>query len=1363
MTAVVVAEKPSVARDIAHVLGARTRREGYISGNGYIVTWAVGHLVTLPEPKDIHDHWRRWSRQDLPLIPDKWPLVVIEKTRSQYEIICRLLGKKGVKNVICATDAGREGELIFRYIYEKSGCRLPVQRLWISSLTEDAISRGFKNLKPGSAVKLLGDAAKARSRADWLVGMNLSRAYSLQHDDKYSVGRVQTPTLAMLAAREVEIRDFVPEDYWHVKGDFQKEVGAGKEGVLKDAMYFRPPHRRYKSLKAGDYRPHRFDSPEGEAAELVAGLADGKALVVHVSGKEVRQKAPLLYDLTELQRRCNRLYGLPAASTLAIAQSLYEKHKLISYPRTDSRYLTQSVAAQICEISGRVMGPYKEEGLYVDPSSKPLAARFIDDSKAKEHHALIPTGKAKGGSLTQDESRVYDLIVRRLLAAWQPDYVSAKSYVVLEVAHKKLKNPLFFSSGVQVLHWGYKEIERERKREEKRLSPLPSFLKEGEAAFVKKVAPQKKTTQPPPRMNDASLLTAMESAGRSLDDKELKGLMREQGLGTAATRAGIIDTLMQRGFINRENKAFYVTQKGLCLIDVVDPKVKTPEMTALWEARFRDIESGKLSLDDFMAQIASHVTELSSLALKGEIVKNKAAPGAPSGAAAAVAAAAAPRAKTPAQGAAAAAPMAAAPRARAGASKKLDLPKKGEKVDLDALLKSAFGFDRFRPHQKKVCEEVYEGMDLLLVMPTGAGKSLCYQLPGLARGGVTLVISPLIALIEDQVAKLRAGGHNAERIHSGLSRAQSMDICRSYVAGSLDFLFVAPERLGIPQFLDLLSNYKPSLIAIDEAHCISQWGHDFRPDYRLLSERLPRLRPAPIVALTATATPLVQKDIATELGLMDPSLHIRGFRRDNIAIETVEMPVNRRVDALMKILADPKRRPAIVYASSRALSEQVADALSEFGAKAYHAGLAGEERHRVQEDFLSGRIDIVAATVAFGMGVDKADIRTVVHVSLPSSVEGYYQEIGRAGRDGGPSRAVLFHSFADYRTQDWFLNRNYPEVDYLKGIIKQVPKGGIFKQALDAKGEPDVLENAIEKLWIHGGLKISPEEFITLGDKKWQAKYQTQREHREEQIQNMGRLAKTHDVCRMLMLVQYFGDENDSFKPCGSCDVCHPEGSFFRVAREPDDFEMVHMEYLISYLYEKGAGLSKGKVFKEVFEFRGVTKDTFEAWTAALVSAGFLALVESSFSKGGRTINYWKMVLAPGFSPVKIPWEKVRVPDFGKEVSSQKKRQGALGRGAKTKTKRRAAATASPAAPAAAAPYGADSELTEKIMGKLREWRLKEARKRKIPAFCILAERSMRQIAEERPQSETALGGIVGIGPTKIKKYASDILRILSL
>ena len=435
--------------------------------------------------------------------------------------------------------------------------------------------------------------------------------------------------------------------------------------------------------------------------------------------------------------------------------------------------------------------------------------------------------------------------------------------------------------------------------------------------------------------------------------------------------------------------------------------------------------------------------------------------------------------------------------------------------DLDELLKDVFHFDSFRPYQQKVCESVVNGKNLLLVMPTGSGKSLCYQLPGLARGGTTLVVSPLIALMEDQVAALKERGLAAERIHSGRTRLQSRQVSRSYLDGELDFLFIAPERLSVPGFPEMLAKRTPVLVAVDEAHCISQWGHDFRPDYRLLGERLPVLQPAPVIAMTATATPRVQEDIIMQLGIDDAEMHIHGFRRTNIAIEIIEIMPSDRTGKVREILADKDSLPAVIYSPTRQKTEDLADSLRDIvKVEPYHAGIEPETRDRVQAAFLSGELDVIVATIAFGMGIDKPDIRTVIHTAMPGTLEGYYQEIGRAGRDGKQSKAILLQSYGDRRVHIFFHEKSYPEETLLRKIFKALNKEKIpiekLRQSFDM--EEEEFDNSVEKLWIHGGAIVTSGDLIEKGHDRWYVSYRRQKEHRLAQLDEIG------PVCQILFM-----------------------------------------------------------------------------------------------------------------------------------------------------------------------------------------------------------------------------------------------------
>jgi ATP-dependent DNA helicase RecQ len=676
---------------------------------------------------------------------------------------------------------------------------------------------------------------------------------------------------------------------------------------------------------------------------------------------------------------------------------------------------------------------------------------------------------------------------------------------------------------------------------------------------------------------------------------------------------------------------------------------------------------------------------------------------------------------------------------------------------LRELLESVFGFAGFRANQEEVCRAASAGRDLLLVMPTGAGKSLCYQLPAVARGGTALVISPLISLMEDQATKLTAFGLRVGRIHSGLDRGAARRVCADYLSGNLQFLFIAPERLRVPGFPEMLAKQRLALIAIDEAHCISQWGHDFRPDYRMLGQYLPRLRgsenPAPVIALTATATPRVQADILTQLGMSDPLKFIHGFRRSNLAIEVVEVSIPARAGVICRLLANPARRPAIVYATSRKQAESLAAELSAtLPAAAYHAGLDTETRDRVQRAFQGGELEAVVATIAFGMGIDKANIRTVIHAGLPASLEGYYQEIGRAGRDGVESRTYLMHSYADQRTHGFFLNRDYPPVENLKKVfaaLRAEPLPIEEQRALSDLAEEE-FDKALEKLEIHGGARVDFGGAVSKGASGWQKTYTVQAQYRAEQFENVVRFADS-GTCRMSQLVRHFGDVKDAGHFCGICDVCDPAGAVLRCFRHATPAERIIVQAMVDEL-QQAAYIAAGTLQRKLEVVGKMSRDEFEALLGAMLCAGLIEIEEATFEKNGEVLHYRKVMLTDSgrnvsaTTPLQLLIADGIVEEFGSSAAPPRSAKPA------NSTARKPAATA--ALPPQATP------ASEALAAQLREWRTAEAKRLGVPAYIVLHNRALLAVALTRPLNPAQLLAIDGIGPAKAERFGEAILKL---
>ena len=596
----VLAEKPSVARDLARVLGCKKNGNGCISGDKYIVTWALGHLVTLADPEAYDDKYKTWKMEDLPMLPDRMKLVVIGQTSKQFRAVSALLQSNEVNKVVIATDAGREGELVARWIIIKSGCKKPLERLWISSQTDKAIREGFASLKPASQYDNLFKSAQSRAQADWLVGLNVTRALTCKHNAQLSAGRVQTPTLAMIVKREEEIQKFRPKDYFTVKADFGNFTALYKDSH-NQARFF-----------------------DAAAAQAITQAVKGQRGILSEVKKVYKFKAPpAAYDLTELQRDANRKYGYSAKQTLQYMQSLYETHKLLTYPRTDSRYITKDVVATLPErLKAIAVGPYREAANSV-LRTKPLRTTYIvNDAKVSDHHAIIPTEQYVDlNRLSNDERHIYDLVVRRFLAVLSAPYEYDEVQVKVTVGKYN-----FYAKGQSVKSAGWKAMydsvpgDDDDDTPDMKSQSLPA-LSQGASVTVKEARTVAGKTTPPSRYTEATLLTAMENPTGQVEDGSLRDALKTAGgLGTPATRADIIEKLFDSFYVERRGKEIHPTSKGRQLISIVPPELKSAELTAKWEQRLSLIAKGSANDRQFVDEMRKYATSLVSEVRAGTAV-----------------------------------------------------------------------------------------------------------------------------------------------------------------------------------------------------------------------------------------------------------------------------------------------------------------------------------------------------------------------------------------------------------------------------------------------------------------------------------------------------------------------------------------------------------------------------------------------------------------------------------------------------------------------------------------------------------------------------------------------------------------------
>ena len=595
----VLAEKPSVGRDIARVLNCTKQGNGYLEGKDYIVTWALGHLVTLADPEAYDVKYKSWNLEDLPMLPKQFKLVVIPKTSKQFKAVKEQMLRKDVSEIIIATDAGREGELVARWIIEKVGVKKPIKRLWISSVTDKAIQQGFKTLKDGRNYDNLYSSAIARSEADWIVGMNATRALTTKHNAQLSCGRVQTPTLAMIAKREEEIKQFKPKTYYGLTAISQGIKWTWQDGKSKDIKTFN----------------------EERIGQLFKSLQGQSAQIEKVAKTEKKVYAPGLYDLTELQRDANRMFGFSAKETLSIMQKLYEHHKVLTYPRTDSRYISTDIVETLPErLKAVAIGPYRAVANQLLKGKLVTNKSFVDDKKVSDHHAIIPTEQtALLTDLSDKERKIFDLVVKRFLAVLSKPFVYEQTTLTA-----KIGSETFVAKGKRVLSLGFKEIYSHQDEEADDHQNLP-LVEAGTILPILKIIQTSGRTQPPAYFNEATLLSAMENPARFMNGVSsdvVKTLNETGGLGTVATRADIIEKLFNSFMIEKKGQEIHLTSKGRQLLDLAPADLKSPELTGQWEQKLSDIASGKLKRQSFVNQMREYATTVVQ-EIKGSDAKYK--------------------------------------------------------------------------------------------------------------------------------------------------------------------------------------------------------------------------------------------------------------------------------------------------------------------------------------------------------------------------------------------------------------------------------------------------------------------------------------------------------------------------------------------------------------------------------------------------------------------------------------------------------------------------------------------------------------------------------------------------------------------
>ncbi len=1173
MKILVVAEKPSVAEHIAQVLGVSEAKPGYFSSDKYLISWALGHLVGLCEPGEIEPAWKPWQLSQLPMIPRRWPLKILPKKKSQYMVLQKLLDRNDLEYIVCATDAGREGELIFRYIYQHSRCQAPAQRLWLNTLTPAAVKQGFDSLSPSARFDDLANSARARAQADWLVGMNFSRAVSLLFGEEASVGRVQTPTLGLIVTREQEIRRFEPEEYFELWADFSLDSGPSLRGCWQGS----------------DPTSKQRLSQEDEAAAIRARCLQGELSWRDFQSEKKLSLPPLLLDLNELSRQACLEYGLTAAQTLDIAQKLYEKCRLISYPRTDSRYLSSALKPSLSALAQHVA-----RQLDLDPEHEryrqPIAQRYVNDDKVSDHHAIIPTLEYPG-ALSEAERQVYQLICNSFIRLFWSAYRYQTGEALVEVLSPQHAD-YFQVEWVQTLDPGWTRLVAAPRNE---LGPQIVTKSPGgsEKLALDTLKVVNKLEEGPQPYDDASLLEAMQKAG----SLESEGETIEVGLGTSATRAQTIEALLSRGYLRREGLHLRAQTKGERLLASLPHSLADVELTCSWERKLKVIEEGNYSPVVFMREVRRFCEELLLELLAPPRYQGQ-----------------------PQEPVYSELPLPPDPPTD---------PQTLSLDDLDWVCHDLLAVEEVGEDVRRSVRLLWEGEDCIYQGFDSFRAFTAYCAAGLLQAEITVIICPDASLCETRTQYLRRLGHRAERLHSGRDEVFSQEVCRRYEEGRLDFLFLTPDQLQRPGMIERLQQVHPGLLAVESAEKLSTWSHHFQPDYLALSKLLDALRPAPILLVYGPCDRGVLEDVAEELELAEPQRIQMPLQGEGLALEWVPAEGHQRERAVHELALQSDNLPMVIYLAHEQMAERIHAALN-YSSRVCRA--TSQQSIYQQQDAIEaynrGQASILLTNLGRLPGLKAERTTTVLHTALPPSLPLYLQQIlSVGGNAGGELRCLALHCPADHHRFEFWLQQINPEVSLLEDVIMQCESGTSTRQGLaELCGLDARTFSAVLEILLASRALLEREGKLHQGREGWQTIAKSFREHQEKLRRDVLSFFEAHR-CRYQSLAQAL-ELAPSEETCGLCDICDPDGCKLQVWRRPDAEEFKVLEQLRDSLeYQEAPSIAQ--IFRTLQCEELSTRDALQPYIRAMVNAGLAEVWIDSLEKKGFTQNYQRMQLTP--------------------------------------------------------------------------------------------------------------------------------------